>query len=161
MKRTVSCSRIFMIPKDARGTVSWFMGYCFFGRIAKRLPGFETSIKTKIISTALLILSSPWKYFYKPSLTKARQFLQSLWKLNWWDGWAIVSWVTTPFRSLCELRCCYDPFEQSRPSPWILFLFTQKPYEGEGTAIYNTNYKLWLKEFDDFLTPRYSLSLAI
>lgn len=95
-------------------------------------------------------ITSPFKYLYKPSLTKLGQWLQSVWHLNLWDALE---------QCLVELRLLRDPFDtydqmipvlsQGKVKPAFYFLFAQKPYEGIATAIYNTKLQALIKGVSD------------
>ena len=95
-------------------------------------------------------ITSPFKYLYKPSLTKLGQWLQSVWHLNLWDALE---------QCLVELRLLRDPFDtydqmipvlsKGKVKPAFYFLFAQKPYEGIATAIYNTKLQALIKGVSD------------
>lgn len=95
-------------------------------------------------------ITSPFKYLYKPSLTKLGQWLQSVWQLNLWDALE---------QCLVELRLLRDPFDtydqmipvlsKGKVKPAFYFLFAQKPYEGIATAIYNTKLQALIKGVSD------------
>lgn len=95
-------------------------------------------------------ITSPFKYLYKPSLTKLGQWLQSVWHLNLWDALE---------QCLVELRLLRDPFDtydqmipvlsKAKVKPAFYFLFAQKPYEGIATAIYNTKLQALIKGVSD------------
>ena len=95
-------------------------------------------------------ITSPFKYLYKPSLTKLGQWLQSVWHLNLWDALE---------QFLVELRLLRDPFDtydqmipvlsKGKVKPAFYFLFAQKPYEGIATAIYNTKLQALIKGVSD------------
>ena len=127
----------------------------FLEELQKDFPDLKPSNKNKDSQVQpLLIIASPLKYLYKPSLTKARQFLQSLWKLNWWD---VLEQLLVESRLLSDPYANYDAVTthlyKAGLRPEFYFLFTQKPYEGEATAIYNTKLQALIKGVsDDFLT---------
>jgi hypothetical protein len=95
-------------------------------------------------------ITSPFKYLYKPSLTKLGQWLQSVWHLKLWDALE---------QCLVELRILRDPFDtydqmipllsKGKVAPAFYFLFAQKPYEGIATAIYNTKLQALIKGVSD------------
>ena len=95
-------------------------------------------------------ITSPFKYLYKPSLTKLGQWLQSVWQLNLWDALE---------QCLVELRLLRDPFDtydqmipvlsKGKVKPAFYFLFAQKPYKGIATAIYNTKLQSLIKGVSD------------
>lgn len=104
-------------------------------------------------------ITSPFKYLYKPSLTKLGQWLQSVWHLNLWDALE---------QCLVELRLLRDPFDtydqmipvlsKGKVKPAFYFLFAQKPYEGIATAIYNTKLQALIKGVSDDLPVSVLLS---